>query len=65
VQDVKGGSLDFNLISLFPPTWNNRPNGLRPDLVQALSDLKPVRQCIVASREGPLTTLEIPPVSRR
>ncbi|KAJ5547358.1 hypothetical protein N7494_004943 [Penicillium frequentans] len=36
-----GGSLDFNLISLFPPTWNNRPNGLRTDLMQAMSDMGP------------------------
>ncbi|KKK21748.1 alpha-L-arabinofuranosidase A [Aspergillus ochraceoroseus] len=35
------GSLDFNLISLFPPTWNNRPNGLRTDLMQAMSDFGP------------------------
>jgi len=29
----------FNLISLFPPTWNNRQNGLRSDLANALNDL--------------------------
>ncbi|KAJ3122573.1 hypothetical protein HK098_002752 [Nowakowskiella sp. JEL0407] len=33
--------IDFNLISLFPPTYKNRPNGLRPDLVEVLKDLKP------------------------
>ncbi|EED15681.1 alpha-L-arabinofuranosidase A [Talaromyces stipitatus ATCC 10500] len=38
-KDLKDESLDFNLISLFPPTWNNRPNGLRIDLVEALSEL--------------------------
>ncbi|KAJ6134708.1 hypothetical protein N7523_001030 [Penicillium sp. IBT 18751x] len=38
---ASGGSLDFNFISLFPPTWNNRPNGMRRDLMQALSDLGP------------------------
>ncbi|KAJ5698819.1 hypothetical protein N7462_000824 [Penicillium macrosclerotiorum] len=38
---ASGGSLDFNLISLFPPTWNDRPNGMRRDLMQALSDLGP------------------------
>ncbi|KAJ5081109.1 hypothetical protein N7456_013347 [Penicillium angulare] len=38
---ASGGSLDLNLISLFPPTWNDRPNGLRVDLMQALSDLGP------------------------
>ncbi|KAK3345964.1 glycoside hydrolase superfamily [Lasiosphaeria hispida] len=34
-------SLDFNLITLFPPTYNSRPNGLRVDLVQAFAALKP------------------------
>ncbi|KAI9037472.1 alpha-L-arabinofuranosidase A [Aspergillus affinis] len=35
------GSLDFNLISLFPPTYNDRPNGLRKDLMQAMADFGP------------------------
>jgi alpha-N-arabinofuranosidase len=35
------GIVWFNLVSLFPPTWNNRQNGLRPDLMQMLTDLKP------------------------
>jgi len=39
--DGSAGSLDFNLISLFPPTYNNRPNGNRPDLMEALKDLNP------------------------
>jgi alpha-N-arabinofuranosidase len=40
---VKGaGTLDLDMISLFPQeTFNNRPNGLRPDLAQLLKDLKP------------------------
>ncbi|KAK0649122.1 glycoside hydrolase superfamily [Cercophora newfieldiana] len=38
---TEAGALDFNLISLFPPTYNNRPNGLRPDLVEAFKALKP------------------------
>jgi alpha-L-arabinofuranosidase len=37
--DSRAGSLNFNLISLFPPTYNNRPNGNRPDLMEALKDL--------------------------
>lgn len=37
-----GAALDFNLISLFPPTFNNRPNGLRIDLVETLQGLYPV-----------------------
>jgi len=36
------GGLDVDRISLFPPdTWQNRPGGLRNDLVQRLADLKP------------------------
>ncbi|HNP22119.1 MAG TPA: alpha-L-arabinofuranosidase C-terminal domain-containing protein [Panacibacter sp.] len=31
----------FNLVSLFPPTYNNRENGNRPDLMQLLVDMKP------------------------
>jgi hypothetical protein len=36
------GSVDFDMISLFPErTWKNRPGGLRADMVQMLADLKP------------------------
>ncbi|HOW69882.1 MAG TPA: alpha-L-arabinofuranosidase C-terminal domain-containing protein [Phycisphaerae bacterium] len=51
------GTIDLDMISLFPhKTWRQRPNGLRPDLVQMLADLKPgfVRfpgGCIVEGRE--------------
>jgi len=38
---VTGNSLDFNLISLFPPTYNNRPNGMRIDLMETLAELSP------------------------
>ncbi len=31
----------FNLVSLFPPTYNNRWNGNRTDLMQMLVDMKP------------------------
>ncbi len=37
----KPGTVWFNLVSLFPPTWNNRPNGNRIDLMQMLVDLNP------------------------
>ncbi|WP_395137635.1 alpha-L-arabinofuranosidase C-terminal domain-containing protein [Armatimonas sp.] len=37
----KPGTLWLSLVSLFPPTWKNRPNGLRPDIMQMLVDLKP------------------------
>ena len=36
------GTVWLDVVSLFPEdTWNNRPNGLRKDLVQKLADLKP------------------------
>jgi len=35
------GPLNFNLLSLFPPTYNDRPNGLRIDLMEAMAGLKP------------------------
>jgi len=36
------GSLDFDLVSLFPAnTWKRRAGGLRADMVQMLADLKP------------------------
>jgi alpha-N-arabinofuranosidase len=37
-----GGTVDVDSVSLFPSeTWKNRENGLRPDLVQLLADVKP------------------------
>lgn len=38
---ASGSSLSFNLISLFPPTFKNRPNGMRADLMEALQALNP------------------------
>lgn len=35
------GTVWLSFVSLFPPTWKNRPNGLRQDLMQMLVDLKP------------------------
>lgn len=35
------GTVWLSLVSLFPPTWKDRPNGLRPDLMQMLVDMKP------------------------
>jgi alpha-L-arabinofuranosidase len=35
------GTVWFGLVSLFPPTWNNQPNGFRKDLMQMLVDLNP------------------------
>ena len=35
------GSVWLSLVSLFPPTWNNRPNGTRIDLMRDLLNLHP------------------------
>ena len=35
------GAVRLGLVSLFPPTWNDRPNGLRKDIMQMLVDLNP------------------------
>jgi alpha-N-arabinofuranosidase len=35
------GTVWLGFVSLFPPTWKNRPNGFRQDLMQMLVDLKP------------------------
>jgi alpha-L-arabinofuranosidase len=34
------GDLYFDVVTVMPPTWKNRPNGLRPDLAEKLDDLK-------------------------
>jgi len=35
------GSVTFSLVSLFPPTYQNTPNGLRPDLMKLMADMQP------------------------
>jgi len=35
------GTVWFNLVSLFPPTFHNRPNGNRIDIMQMLAGMKP------------------------
>lgn len=35
------GTVWVTLVSLFPPTYKNRVNGNRPDLMQLLADMKP------------------------
>lgn len=37
----KPGTIWFDVVSLFPKTYKDRPNGLRPDLVKQLQGLKP------------------------
>lgn len=35
------GSVWFDVVSLFPPTFHNRPNGLREDLAKMIKEMKP------------------------
>jgi alpha-L-arabinofuranosidase len=35
------GSIWFSFVSLFPPTYKNRANGMRIDLMEKLADMKP------------------------
>ena len=35
------GTVWFDLVSLFPPTYHNRPNGNRIDIMEALAAMKP------------------------
>lgn len=37
----KPGEFQIDVISLFPPTFKNRENGMRPDLAQMLADMNP------------------------
>ena len=41
VSTGQPGTFWFNLVSLFPPTYNNRANGNRPDLMQKMAGLRP------------------------
>jgi len=41
ISTDRTGLYYFNLVSLFPPTYNNRANGNRIDLTQMLIDMKP------------------------
>ncbi len=41
ITQDRPGTVWLNLVSLFPPTWNDRPNGLRKDLMQMMVDLRP------------------------
>lgn len=40
-KGAAGQSFFFSLVSLFPPTYKDRPNGLRKDIAQNLADLNP------------------------
>ncbi|HET7314175.1 alpha-L-arabinofuranosidase C-terminal domain-containing protein [Salinisphaera sp.] len=39
--DAAGQSIWFGWVSLFPPTYNDRPNGNRPDLMEKLVAMRP------------------------
>ncbi|KAG8212804.1 glycoside hydrolase superfamily [Butyriboletus roseoflavus] len=39
--NAAGQTIDFAMFSLFPPTFNNRENGMRIDLSNALYEMKP------------------------
>jgi alpha-L-arabinofuranosidase len=41
IAAAKPGTYWFNLVSLFPPTWDDRPNGNRVDIMQRLAAMKP------------------------
>ena len=41
ISTTSPGTLWFNQVSLFPPTYNNRLNGNRIDIMQKLADLHP------------------------
>ena len=41
ITTTQPGTVWFQNVSLFPPTFNHRPNGTRPDLMQLLADMKP------------------------
>lgn len=52
------GTLTLDVVSLFPPTFKGRANGLRPDLAQMLDDLHPKflrfpGGCFVEGQERP------------
>lgn len=56
------GQYYFNLVSLFPPTYNNRSNGNRTDVMQMLVDMKPKFLRFPGGNflEGPLITDAFP-----
>ncbi|WPU97501.1 alpha-L-arabinofuranosidase C-terminal domain-containing protein [Mucilaginibacter sp. cycad4] len=41
IRPNAAGSYWFSLVSLFPPTFNNRPNGNRADIMQLLASMNP------------------------
>jgi alpha-L-arabinofuranosidase len=62
ISTERTGLYYFNLVSLFPPTYKNQPNGFRPDIMQMLVDMKPKFLRFPGGNflEGPLLTDAFP-----
>ena len=62
ISTNRSGLYYFNLVSLFPPTYKNRSNGNRPDLMQMMVDMKPKFLRFPGGNflEGPLLTDAFP-----
>lgn len=62
ISTDRKGLYYFNLVSLFPPTYNNRSNGNRQDLMQMLDDMHPKFLRFPGGNflEGPLITDAFP-----
>ncbi|MEO6317114.1 MAG: alpha-L-arabinofuranosidase C-terminal domain-containing protein [Chitinophagaceae bacterium] len=62
ISTNRTGVYYFNLVSLFPPTYNNKPNGFRPDLIKMMADMKPKFLRFPGGNylEGPLITDAFP-----
>ena len=41
IKTLNPGTIWFQNVSLFPPTYHNRRNGTRPDIMQLLADMHP------------------------
>ncbi|PCH45068.1 glycoside hydrolase family 51 protein [Wolfiporia cocos MD-104 SS10] len=40
-SEAAGETINFAMFSLFPPTYNNRPNGIRIDIAETLAAMQP------------------------
>ena len=62
ISTNRTGLYYFNLVSLFPPTYENQSNGFRPDIMQMLVDMKPKFLRFPGGNflEGPLITDAFP-----
>jgi alpha-L-arabinofuranosidase len=62
ISTNRTGLYYFNLVSLFPPTFKNRPNGNRQDLMKMMVDMKPKFLRFPGGNflEGPLITDAFP-----